>query len=49
MLARRIATAEHELAERARFDHVVVNDDLDRATAEVVAILRGQATGGAHP
>lgn len=48
-LRRRIATAEHELAERDRFDHVVVNDDLDRATAEVVGILRENPTGGAHP
>ncbi|MFM8998658.1 MAG: guanylate kinase [Actinomycetota bacterium] len=48
-LRRRIATAEHELAERGRFDHVVVNDDLDRATAEVVAILEADPTGGTRP
>lgn len=38
-LARRLAEAERELAEAARFDHVVVNDDLDRAADEVLAII----------
>lgn len=45
-LARRIATARDELRERDRFDHVVVNDDLDRAVAEVAAILEPSPTGG---
>lgn len=40
-LRRRIEAAEVELGQRDRFDHVVVNDDLDRATSEVTAILRG--------
>ncbi len=38
-LARRLAEAERELAEAARFDHVVANDDLDRAADEVLAII----------
>ncbi|MFM7718585.1 MAG: guanylate kinase [Actinomycetota bacterium] len=46
-IRRRIAAAEVELGERGRFDHVVVNDDLDRATAEVAAILGRTPTGGA--
>ena len=47
-LARRLATARDELAERHRFDHVDVNDDLDRAVAEVEAILEASRnpTGG---
>ena len=43
-LARRLARARDELAERGRFDHVVVNDDLDRAVAEVEAILGSART-----
>lgn len=35
-LKRRIDKAAHELTYAQRFDHVVVNDDLDRACAEVV-------------
>jgi guanylate kinase len=38
-LERRLATAGEEMAEAGRFDHRVVNDDVDRATAEVAAIL----------
>ncbi|GIU99675.1 MAG: hypothetical protein KatS3mg014_1291 [Actinomycetota bacterium] len=40
-LAERLATAERELAERAAFDHVVVNDDLERAADRLVAIIEG--------
>jgi guanylate kinase len=36
-LARRLAVAEHELAQADRFDHVVVNDDLPTAVAAVAA------------
>lgn len=35
----RLARAREELEERGRFDHVVVNDDVDRAAAEVAGIL----------
>jgi guanylate kinase len=38
-LARRLATAEAELGARAWFDHVVVNDDLDRASSQVAGII----------
>lgn len=39
-LAERLATAERELAQRGAFDHVVVNDDLERAVDQVVAIIQ---------
>jgi len=35
----RLATAEWELAQRDWFDHLVVNDDLERASAQVAAII----------
>ena len=38
-IAERLATAEREIAQRTWFDHVVVNDDLDRAADEVAAII----------
>ncbi len=38
-IARRLAEAEAEEAMAARFDHVVVNDDLETAVSEVAAIL----------
>ncbi|MFT4220726.1 MAG: guanylate kinase [Microbacterium sp.] len=36
--ARRLRTARVELAARSEFDHFVVNDDVSRAAAEVVAL-----------
>jgi guanylate kinase len=36
----RIARASYELTFASRFDHVVVNDDLDRAVAEVYQLVR---------
>jgi guanylate kinase len=38
-MARRLRTAETELALAAEFDHVVVNDDLGTAVAELVELL----------
>jgi guanylate kinase len=38
-LARRLEIAHREVAERERFDVVVVNDDLDRCVDEVVAAI----------
>lgn len=51
-LAGRLATAERERAQRGRFDHVVVNDDLERASAQVAAIIGGSQSppeGSTHP
>ncbi|MBD8077862.1 guanylate kinase [Cellulosimicrobium arenosum] len=36
---RRLATAQVELAAEAEFDHVIVNDDVHRATDELVRIM----------
>ena len=38
-LDRRLEAVEREMAEEPRFDHRVVNDDLERAAAEVAAII----------
>src|SRR6266498_2397319 len=38
-LERRLAAARSEMDQRSWFDHVVVNDDVDRAAAEVAAII----------
>ena len=35
----RLQTAEWELTQRGWFDHVVVNDDLERASSQVAAII----------
>ena len=37
--ARRLATAEVEMAAAPEFDHVIVNDDVHRATDELVAVM----------
>jgi guanylate kinase len=36
---RRVAAAEREMEQAPRFDHVVVNDDLERVVEEVAGIL----------
>ncbi len=41
----RLEVARSEMAAQAAFDHVVVNDDLDRATAEVARLI-GRARSG---
>lgn len=45
-IGRRLARAEAEEAMAGHFDHVVVNDDLETAVAEVAAILAGHRTRG---
>jgi len=39
---RRLATAKVELAAAAEFDHVIVNDDVQRATDELVRVINGE-------
>jgi guanylate kinase len=48
-LERRLAEARRELAEAPRFDHVVMNDELDRAVAQVAAIIDGATPSGENP
>jgi len=43
-IAERLTVAERELEQGGWFDHVVVNDDLDRATEEVAAIIDASRT-----
>jgi guanylate kinase len=38
-MERRLATARKELAARSEFDHVVVNDTVDRACEELVKLM----------
>ncbi|HEX2031106.1 MAG TPA: guanylate kinase [Actinomycetota bacterium] len=42
----RLEEARREMAEAGWFDHVVVNDDVDRAVAEVLAIIEGTSSEG---
>jgi len=39
VIERRLAKAEDEYRERVKYDHVVVNDDVDRAVAEIRDLL----------
>lgn len=41
-IERRLRVAEEELAAQDEFEHVVVNDDLDRAVDELDAIIAGR-------
>jgi len=36
---RRLLTARAEMAAKAEFDHILVNDDVDRAVAELISLL----------
>jgi len=40
-LARRLAKAGHEMGQQGWFDEVVVNDDVERASQQVTAIIQG--------
>lgn len=39
---RRLATAKIEMAAESEFDHTIINDDVARATDELVRIMRGE-------
>lgn len=42
VIERRLATARTELDAQDEFDHVIVNDDVDRAVAALVAVLTAE-------
>lgn len=44
-IAKRLETAAWEMTQRSWFDHVVVNDDLQRAADEVAVIIDASRTG----
>ncbi len=44
-IERRMTTAERELEAQPEFAHVVVNDRLEQATAELERIVRGGLAG----
>ena len=52
MLERRLSKAEDEYREREKYDHIVVNDELERAITEIALIagidlgLEGQGGAG---
>jgi guanylate kinase len=43
-IRRRLETAAWEMTQRDRFDHVVENDDLERASSQVAAIIDASRT-----
>lgn len=44
-IARRLHIAETEVAAAHEFDHIIVNDDAERAADEVAAIIEGRRRG----
>jgi guanylate kinase len=48
-IARRLAEAERELAQAERFDHIVVNDDLETASSQVAAIIEASRSDSEDP
>jgi guanylate kinase len=44
-IARRLSIAQTEVAAAGEFDHVIVNDDAERAAAEVAAIIEERRKG----
>ena len=45
-LEARLEVARTEVAAREEFDHVILNDDIDRATAELVDVINAEADAG---
>ena len=49
VLSHRLEEAAREMEQASWFDHVVVNDDLERATTEVTGILAGHRASADRP
>ncbi len=43
-IVRRMRTAELEIGMLPRYDHVIVNDDLEQAATELIAVVRAERT-----
>jgi guanylate kinase len=48
-IASRLAVAEGELDARREFGHVIVNDDVDRASEELIGLVRSRMREGQNP
>ena len=48
-IAGRLAVAEHEMAQRGRYRHIVVNAELDAAVAELTALFERYIGAGNRP
>jgi len=44
-IEKRLERAKEQLAQADEFDHVIVNDNVERATAELLSIVRGALAG----
>lgn len=49
VIAGRLAVAASEMADAPQFDYLLVNDDLDRATADFLAVVRAERLRRAAP
>jgi guanylate kinase len=45
----RLRIASEELLAQPEFDHVIINDDVDRAAADLAALMRSAMTSEEHP
>lgn len=45
VIARRLAAAREEISHHVEFDYLVINDDFDHATADLLAIFRAERLG----
>jgi guanylate kinase len=48
-VADRLRIATEELDAKPEFDHVIINDDVDRAAAELARLMRAAVTAEEHP
>lgn len=49
VIERRLLTAQEELDAQSEFDSIVVNDDVERAVAQIAAVLQGSAAAPEPP